>query len=306
MRWRGGRVDMRQLQTNPVDYPVELRIAGVADVNSLDEARDIATLRTIAGKVNAILTAVPGAARVRDDWGSDGFQISLKVDADRANLAGVTNQDVANSSATALNGTGLTTLRRGDQQIPVVSRLRMEERATLSDVQNLYVYSSSSQNKVPLVEVSNIENTLQTQRIRRLEHFRTISVQSFTKPGVLPSEVYSPAAPKLAELIKTLPPGYQIIVSGEQAKQEQGFKNLAVVMAISIALIFLALAFQFKHSIKPILVLACAPYGIAGALAGAVFHGIIVRVHGVPRNCELDRRDREPCDRAIRFHRGDA
>jgi multidrug efflux pump subunit AcrB len=160
----------------------------------------------------------------------------------------------------------VTTLRRGDQQIPVVSRLRMEERAKLSDVQNLYVYSSQSNNKVPLLSVSSIENVVQTLRIRRLEHFRTISVQCFAKPGSLPSQVFAAAAPQLEELRKTLPPGYSVNVSGEQAKQEQGFKNLAVVMAISIAMIFLALAFQFRHAIKPMLVLAAAPYGVVGAL----------------------------------------
>ena len=92
----GARVDVRQLQTNPVDYPVELRVTGLADVSALDEAKDIATLRSIAGKVAAILSAVPTSARVRDDWGAEGFQVALKVDADRANIAGVTNQDVAN------------------------------------------------------------------------------------------------------------------------------------------------------------------------------------------------------------------
>jgi multidrug efflux pump subunit AcrB len=269
----GARVDVRQLQTNPVDYPVELRVAGLADINSLDEEKDIRTLRSIAGKVAAILNSVPGAARVRDDWGPDGFQVALTVDPDRANMAGVTNQDVANSSATALSGTGVTTLRRGDQQVPVVSRLRMEERATLSDIQNLYVYSSSSDNKVPLISVSKIENTLQTLRIRHLEHFRTISVQSFTTPGVLPSEVFSPAAGRLADLQKTLPPGYNIVISGEQSKQVQGFKNLSAVMGMSIALIFLALAFQFRHSIKPLLVLATAPYGVAGALIALYLMG---------------------------------
>ena len=139
----------------------------------------------------------------------------------------------------------------------------MEERVNLSDVQNLYVYSSQSNNKVPLLEVSSVENTLQKMRIRRLEHFRTISVQSFTQPGFLASEVFTPAAPKLKEVEDSLPPGYKIIVSGEQAKQVDGFRNLSVVMAISIGMIFLALAFQFKHSIKPILVLAAAPYGVA-------------------------------------------
>ena len=262
----GARADVRQLQTNPVDYPVELRVTGLADVNPLEEEKDIANLRAISSKVAAILRRVPIAARVREDWGQDGFEVTLKVDPDRANLAGITNQDVAQSSSSALSGAGVTTLRRGDQQIPVVSRLRMEERAKLSDVQNLYVYSSQSNNKVPLLSVSSIENVLQTLRIRRLEHFRTISVQCFAKPGSLPSEVFSAAAPQLDVLRKTLPPGYSINVSGEQAKQEQGFKNLAMVMAISIAMIFLALAFQFRHAIKPMLVLAAAPYGVVGAL----------------------------------------
>ena len=262
----GARVDVRQLQTNPVDYPVELRVTSLADVNSLEEEKDIATLRSIADKAVSILRAVPVSARVRDDWGQDGFQVQLKVDPDRANLAGVTNQDVANSSTTALSGSSLTTLRRGDQQIPVVARLRMEERASLSDIQNLYVYSSESNNKVPLLEISSLENTLKTLRIRHLEHFRTISVQSFMLPGVLASQVFTAAAPKLKELEDSLPPGYKIIVSGEQAKQEQGFKNLAVVMAISIGMIFLALAVQFRHSIKPLLVLAATPYGVVGAL----------------------------------------
>jgi multidrug efflux pump subunit AcrB len=262
----GARVDARQLQTNPVDYPVELRVTGLVDVNPLEEEKDIANLRSIAAKVSAILRSVPKSARVRDDWGQDGFQVTLKVDPDRANLAGVTNQDVAQSSSSAMSGAGVTTLRRGDQQIPVVSRLRMEERGNLSDIQNLYVYSSQSNNKVPLLTVSSVEKELQTLRIRHLEHFRTISVQAFPVPGALPSEVFAAAAPQLDELRKTLPPGYSIVVSGEQAKQEQGFRNLAIVMAVSIGLIFLALAFQFKHAVKPILVLAAAPYGVVGAL----------------------------------------
>lgn len=55
-------------------------------------------------------------------------------------------------------------------------------------------------------------------------------------------------------------------VSGEQAKTEQGFKNLAVVLAISIFLIFLALVIQFRHAVEPLLVLAAAPYGVVGTL----------------------------------------
>lgn len=74
------------------------------------------------------------------------------------------------------------------------------------------------------------------------------------------------ASPQLAALQKTLPPWYNIEVSGEQAKQVDGFHELSQIMAMSVALIFVALAFHFHHSIKPLLVLAAAPYGVVGSL----------------------------------------
>jgi multidrug efflux pump subunit AcrB len=203
---------------------------------------------------------------VRDDWDQEGFQVTLKVDPDRANLAGVTNEDVAISSTAAISGQVVTTLRRGDEQIPVVARLRMEERAQLSDVQNLYVYSSQNTSRVPLLQVSSIQNEMKTLRINHLEHFRTISVRCFPVAGALASEVYAEALPKLEELRKSLPPGYRIDVSGERAKQLQGFADLSVVMTVSIIAIFIALVVQFRHAVKPLLVFAATPYGVMGAL----------------------------------------
>ena len=50
-------------------------------------------------------------------------------------------------------GNPVSVLREGDKQIPVVTRLRMEERAQLEDIQNLYVYSRQGGQKVPLRSV---------------------------------------------------------------------------------------------------------------------------------------------------------
>jgi multidrug efflux pump subunit AcrB len=56
-------------------------------------------------------------------------------------------------------------------------------------------------------------------------------------------------------------------IGGEYDKSRTGFINLGQVMAISIAMIFLALVFQFNNAVKPLLVLAAAPYGMVGAFA---------------------------------------
>ncbi len=263
----GARIDVRQLLTNPLDYPVEIRISSTADVGALQEESDNRTLRRLAGEVADILRSIPEADRVRNEWAEESSQLRLKINPDRANLAGITNLDVANSSTSSMSGTTVAALQEGQRQIAVVARLKMEERAQLSDVQNLYVYSSQDNSKVPLVQVSEIQHDLDTGRIVRLEQFRTINVRAFPAAGTLSSQVLKKAMPKLREFEKNLPGGYRLQIGGEYDKTQTGFKDLGGVMAISIFAIFLALVFQFKNAIKPLLVLAAAPYGVVGAVA---------------------------------------
>lgn len=262
----GARIDLRQLQTNPVNYPIEIRVTSRADVGTASSAQDIRTMRQIASQVSDALRSAPAAERVRNEWDMESTNVSLIVDPDRANLAGITNMDVANSATSAMSGVTVTALQDGDRNIPVVARLKMDERANLSDIQNLYVYGSSSNSKIPLVQVSSIENGMSTDRIVRLDHFRSMSIYAFPAPGHLASEITTIAVPKLEELEKSLPPGYGISVGGEFDKQKAGFRNLGVVLAVSISAIYMALLFQFNNAIKPFLVFAAAPYGVAGAL----------------------------------------
>ncbi|MEO8519737.1 MAG: efflux RND transporter permease subunit [Acidobacteriota bacterium] len=260
----GARVDVRQLETGkPVGIPVSVRISG----------QDIGELRRLAAEAKAVFEAVPTADRVRDDWGSESFQVKLRVDSDRANFAGVSNTEVALSSVAGVNGIPVTTLREGNQQIPVVARLRVDERARLSDLKNLYVYSTSSAQRVPLGQVSTIQYAMDVEKIRRRNQFRTITVATFPVPGVLPSEVLAEARQGLTAMAATLPPGYRMEIGGEEEEQVKGFKELAVVMLVSVGAIFLALVFQFRNAFKPLIVFAAIPFGVVGALFSLVIMG---------------------------------
>ncbi|HYX54368.1 MAG TPA: efflux RND transporter permease subunit, partial [Candidatus Limnocylindrales bacterium] len=154
----GARVDVRQLETGkPVGIPVSIRISG-ADIN---------VLHRLSGELQAIFRSQPNATRVRDDWGEPAMNVQLKVDPDRANLSGITNLDVALSSAAAVSGLPVSTYREVDKQIPIAVRLRMEERARLSDVQNSYVYSLNSNQRVPLRQVSTVTTEMAVSKIKR-------------------------------------------------------------------------------------------------------------------------------------------
>ena len=181
----GARVDVRQLQTNPVDYPVELRVTGLADINALDEAEGH---RHAALDRRQSLRRFCELFRNRRAFAMTGgrmdFEVTLKVDPDRANMAGVTNQDVAQSSSAALSGASRDhAAPRRSANSGRVALAHGRARHALRHSESVRVFFVNRKTRCPLLEVSKIENELQTLRIRRLEHFRTISVQSFTIAG---------------------------------------------------------------------------------------------------------------------------
>lgn len=254
----GARVTVKELETGEsVGIPVSVRIVG----------DDIGTLRAEAEKVASIYRSLPNTRQVQDNWGAESFALHLDIDPDRTVLAGLTNADVATSAATALNGYQVGTLRDGDEQVPIVARLRQEERSQLEDLGNLYVYSAANNKKVPLRQVSTLSTTMQPAKLARRNQFRAVTVSCYPTAGHLPSEIMKEAMPRLQQFAAQLPPGFRMEIAGEQEKQVENFGHLAVVMLISIAMIYVALVLQFKNTVKPILVFAAIPYGVVGALA---------------------------------------
>ncbi len=267
-RIAGARVDVQEIESGPaVGMPIAIRVAG----------DDITTLRGISAKLQGILRKQANAERLRDTWGTDNFTVQLAVDPDRADAAGITNQDVATSSAMALSGARVGTLQEGDHQLPIALRLRAGERQRLSDVDNLYVYSSKDPSlKVPLRQISELGFSGNTAKILRRDHVRTITVGAYPTAGTLASEVLSQIQPDLAKLQAELPPGYTMEVGGEQHEQEKSFRELSIVLVISVLSIFMALVFQFNSLTKPLVVFAAIPFGTVAALlslkiAGSAF-----------------------------------
>src|SRR5690349_8339652 len=254
----GARIDVRQLESGKaVGLPVAIRLSG----------EDTSVLRGYADRVKSILNETSIADRTRDDWGEESFAVRLKTDSERANNAGLTNYDVAMASQSAMSGHQVTQLREGDKQIPVVAKLRMEERAQLGDLNNLYVYSSKSSQKIHMRQVASFEYGMQTEKMRSRNQFRTITVSAMPAEGKLASEVMKAARPKLMALQKELPAGYRMEIGGEEEDQVKSFRDLVIVLAVSVLLIFMALVFQFKNAIKPFIVFAAVPFGMVGALA---------------------------------------
>jgi len=233
-------------------------------------------------KVEGVIRSVPIADRVRDDFGVAGLRVHFDVDPVRAALAGVSNAEVAQADLAALSGAPLNTLREGDKRIPIVARLRMEERGNLGDLDDLYVYSTRSSQKIPIAQVATRRFSAVPEKIQRRNQLRTISVAAFPVPGKLPSEVMKLVHPKLQAIRESLPPGYFMEIGGSEEEVGKVAREAAVglLLATGITLLLVPLLYAVFVLDLKWLTWNKAPGPVAEASPPTASVPAVISVHG--------------------------
>ena len=255
----GARIDVRTVETGPPTLiPISIRVLG----------EDAGVLRSQAEKLKTILKSSPLAINIRDDWGNDTLRAHIDVDQDRASLAGLSSQDIAISSYSAVSGIPVGVMREGRKNIPIVQLMNYGQRDTATALNRLYVYSGQAPQNITLGQVAKLVYTPEPVEIRRVNQYRAITVSGLPKPGHVASEATDPLMPALRKFEAGLPEGYRMEIVGELKEQIKGQKQSLTVVLASVIAIYLALVFQFRNAIKPLIVFAGIPFGAVGALAG--------------------------------------
>ena len=258
----GARVAFRRIFLGPpVAAPIALRLTGP----------DYGVMKELSLRMQAILRDIPGSQNVRDDMGEDVQSLRIDIDADAAISAGVTNTEVALGLLTAYEGLPVTTMRSGEDEIPVYLRLKAEERDMGQSLNSLRISSETTGSKVPLAAFATIEPSWSPGVVHHHSNRRSITVLSDTAPGVLTDSVLNKALPRIHKI--ALPQGYQMEVSGEQKERAKSFGQLIVVFILIITMLLLMLVIQFNSIKKALVILVSVPLAIIGAVLGLLFSG---------------------------------
>jgi multidrug efflux pump subunit AcrB len=247
-------------QGQPLTAHVEVRISG----------DNIARLQQIGNDVQDILRRTRGSDKIKTDFGEDfyGIKINLK---DEAARLGFTTTSVSQMVYTGFNGYAVSTLYEGDNPVDIVLRFDENHRRNLDNLQNVYLQSPVTGASVPLRQIAELKPEWQKGKIIHRNGVRTLTVQSETIEGVLPSELLKAVRPEIAKL--SLPSGYKILYGGEYANQQETYSYMVIALIISIIAIFLVLLFQFKNLKEVGLVMLTIPLSWFGAIFGLFITG---------------------------------
>ena len=236
--------------------------------------RDPATVRRLGDQIKGFMREFPGTDNIQDDWDPESVQIGLRVDPDRANVSGVSHQDVALFVGGALSGFDATTIRQRDRLIPVTLKLRPDERSRMDDLRTMSVVSSRDRREGAAGPDRLVPPEFIPPKIGRRDNERCMIIKCDIAPGMLTSVVYDHVEARLATATKDWPAGYHFQIGGEKEEQGKGFGSLAIAMVVSILSIYLALILQFNSLAKPLVVFAAVPFGMIGGLMGLIVFGV--------------------------------
>ena len=247
-----------------VDGQIVIKVFG-ADLDLLtDDAREI---------LNAV-SDVPGVQRAFIDRLGALPQLIIRVNRQAAARYGINVADVQDVIETALGGKSATDLWEGERKFAVAVRLKDSER-TIDRIKRVTV-STPGGLYVPLEQVAEFQTISGAQNIARENGMRVHSIGVFIRDRDMGS-VVSDMKKRVAERVK-LTPGYIVTWSGEFENQERAMKRLAVIVPISILLIFLLLFDAFKSFKSALLILLNIPFALIGGIFALLITGIPLSV----------------------------
>jgi cobalt-zinc-cadmium resistance protein CzcA len=196
-------------------------------------------------------------------------QVQIQIDRERAARYGLNVADIQDVIETGLGGKAATQIWEGEKRFGVVVRLRNAERA-LAQMPNILV-STAQGLYVPLSQVATFKTIGGAMNISRENGERVQAISVFIKDRDMGSVVADMKA-NVAASVK-LPPGFSVTWSGEFENQERAMKRLAIIVPLSISLIFLLLFNAFKSLQSALLIVLNVPFALIGGIAALLLTG---------------------------------
>jgi cobalt-zinc-cadmium resistance protein CzcA len=235
---------------------------------------DTAELTRLATTALHEFQTVPGVADAFVDRLGEQPQVQVRIERARAARYGINVQDIQDMIESALGGKVVTQVWEGEQKFGVAIRLSDADRS-LARLPNLLLTTASGA-YVPLSEVATLRTVGSAMNISRENGRKLLAIGVFIQGRDMGS-VVADFKEKFDQAVK-LPEGYSVTWSGEFENQERAMKRLAIIVPLSIAVIFLLLFDAFKSFRSAFLIVANIPFSVIGGILALWISGIYLSV----------------------------
>jgi cobalt-zinc-cadmium resistance protein CzcA len=257
--------------SQPIEDNMEEAVSGVKGELSVKiYGDDFKTLEEKGNAVVSTMSKIPGIADLGLFRIIGQPNLTFTVDRQAAARFGINVADIQDAIQTAVGGTVLSEVLKGEAQYDLVLRYQKPYRDTKEAIENVRLLSPTGE-RISLAQLTKVGTTDGAEEIYREGEQRYIAV----KYGVRNRDLGSAVEEAISTVNKlvSLPKGYHYEWAGEYESKQRADKRLALIVPLTVLLIALILFTMFKSFKWAALIMvnvALAPVG--GSLALLVTH----------------------------------
>ena len=210
----------------------------------------------------AAANADPRLTQVRHNGMADTPMLQVNVDYGKARAMGVSDTTINSTLNSALGSSYVNDFMDQGRLKKVYIQGKEDSRGEIEDIGKWHVRNSAGE-MVPFSSFMTVEWTYGSPRLERFNALDAVNIQGSPAAGVSSGQ----AMDAVEEIMKTLPPGYSIEWNGVSYQERVAGSNAGPLYAVSLLVVFLALAALYESWSIPVAVILVVPLGVLGALA---------------------------------------
>ncbi len=210
----------------------------------------------LAGKIKNI----PGAKDVIISRDKSKPELQIIFDQNKMAANGLNTAMVSMAVKNRVDGMTATRLRQFGDEYDVVVRFKRSATSTLTDIENIGITNPMGQN-IRLGEIAEIKEFWSPPSIERKRKERIVKV-SFTPYKRSLTDLQIDVQKAIDETV--MPSGVMVQISGAIKEQMDAFMDIAMLILISLVLVYLIMASQFESLKMPFIIMFSIPFAFSG------------------------------------------
>ncbi len=260
----------------PIQNAFEELLTGVrAELAIKLFGEDVETLKQKAEVIREEISDVPGVADLSVEQSFGQPQVQIIVNREKCARYGINVDDVQEIVEAAVGGEVIGQVYLGVRRFNILVRMKEEFRNTVEAISQLYVHSAMG-SLIPLIDVADIKTIIGPVQINREHNQRRWIVQCNVRGRDIGGVVGDIKA--IIDQKVNLPPGYYVEFGGEFENQQRAMRRLAIIIPLTILLIFVMLFSSFGSVRHALLIIINLPLALIGGVVGLWLSGSYLSV----------------------------
>lgn len=243
---------------------------------SLQTTRPVNELEPLLLQLQAEARGVPGLVDIDTTYKPGKPELQFLLDPAKAGDLGLTNDDIATSVRTLIEGDKAATFRQGGTDTDIVVRLQPGDRATVDDIRSISVPTNAG--VVPIGSLVAVEFTSGPTTLRRYNQLNEVLIGANVVDRNV-NEVTNEIQARLNQL--ELPEGVFVSFVGESQELAEGFTTLLIAMGLSVLFVYMVLASQFGSFLQPFVIMLAMPFSFIGSFLALRLIGLDLDITGM-------------------------